>query len=329
MIPATAHFIWYGTSLPWTHVLAVRSAAARGGFERLVLHCGDDLRGSTWWGELAATDRLEIRSIDVDPLFEAVTDRAEALGEVYRSLRSPAALANVVRAALLHRDGGVYLDLDTVTVASLDDLRRDAGVFFGEERIALPGVVVRSRRPDVLAVAGARMAGRELCRRSARGWSVFRRLEPLYARGANNAVLAGEAGHPFLARMLDRMIDFPAEDRGRRYALGTHLLQDVARTWVEPPPGGPNGSVVVHDPAVFFPVAPEVSEHWFRTDTTATADDLVRPETRVVHWYASVRTSDIVTQLTPARLSELRDRQPFAQLVAPFAESKAPSNKTS
>lgn len=357
MIPAVAHFVWFGTELPWTHVLALRSARDRGGFDRLVLHCGDDLRRARWWPSVAGIDRLDVRPIDAPAIFDAAvatvgSSSAGPLVDLYRTLESPAARANMVRAAVLAAEGGVYLDLDTVTIASLDDLRATAGVFFGEERIALPATVVRRRRPDVLAVAGVRMAARELCRRLPGGWRHFRRIEHLYARGANNAVLAGVAGHPFLAHLLRSMVEIPPERRLRRYALGTHLLQDAARTWSaadaddqggEARPGsaadgmsrrattrdGPGGPVVIHPPEVFFPVAPEISEHWFRIGGSATAADLVRPETRVVHWYASVRTAGAEDSLTPRRLAELEGRQPFAELVAPFATSNDPSSSIS
>ena len=43
MIPSIAHFVWYGSKLPYLHALAIRSAATHGGFESVRLHHTDPL----------------------------------------------------------------------------------------------------------------------------------------------------------------------------------------------------------------------------------------------------------------------------------------------
>ncbi len=311
MIPRTAHFIWFGTAFPWVHALAMRSAAARGGFERIVLHHSDDLSGAQWWGEAAATPGFEARRIDEPALFRAAGPDGDALLEVYRELEKPEARANMLRAAILAAEGGVYLDMDTVTVASFDGLLADAGAFYGLERIVFPGAVRQSRRPDVWTGALTRAGFREACRRRRDGWRLFRRFEGRYPLAANNAVLGGEAGHPFLLDLLHRMVTLPRERRTIRFSLGTHLLQGAADACTDP-------TVRAMPPRTFFPVGPEVSEHWFRDDSTATAADLVLPETLVVHWYASVRTKAIVPHLTPDYVRGHRATQAFSQLAADF-----------
>jgi len=127
MIPRTAHFIWFGAAFPWVHILAMRSAAARGGFERIVLHHSDDLDDTPWWGEAAATPGFSARRIDEAALFRASGADGEALFGVYRDLEKPEARANMLRAAILAAEGGVYLDMDTITVASFEDLLTGAG----------------------------------------------------------------------------------------------------------------------------------------------------------------------------------------------------------
>src|SRR5690606_16568346 len=114
MIPSLAHFIWFGRDLPWVHVLALRSAARRGGFERLVLHHADDLSGTRWWPDVQAIAGLETRPLDAEAVLGAVPDLGGRLVDLYRRLTQPAGRANMVRAALLAAEGGVYLDLDTV-----------------------------------------------------------------------------------------------------------------------------------------------------------------------------------------------------------------------
>ena len=52
-----------------------------------------------------------------------------------------------MRLAILYAEGGVYLDIDTVTVRSLRDLCAEAAAFCGEERIVFPASVRRSWVP--------------------------------------------------------------------------------------------------------------------------------------------------------------------------------------
>ncbi|MFH1532739.1 MAG: glycosyltransferase [Pseudomonadota bacterium] len=311
MIPRTAHFIWFGAAFPWVHVLAMRSAALRGGFERIVLHHSDDLVDTPWWREASATPGFSTRSIDEPALFRATGADGEALLAVYRDLEKPEARSNMLRAAILAAEGGVYLDMDTITVTSFTDLLDRGGAFYGLERIVFPGAVRQSRRPGVWAGALARAGFRAVCRRRRDGWRLFRRIEGRYSLAANNAVMGGEAGHPFLLDLLQRMIALPPERRRIRFSLGTHLLQDTADACTDP-------TVRALPPETFFPVGPEVSEHWFREDSTARAGDLVLPSTLAVHWYASVRTKAIVPYLTPDYVRGHRATQAFSELASEF-----------
>jgi hypothetical protein len=319
MIPSVAHFIWLGRDFPWVHALAIRSCAERGGFARVVLHCSDDLSASPWWPEVARLPGLEVRRIEPGHVLGAVPDHGPALRALYARLRQPAARANVLRAAILAVEGGVYLDMDTVTLTALDDLRARSGVFFGEEHLVLPIATRRSLRPDVQLTMAVRAGVRELCRRWPGGWRTFRRLERFYPRAANNAVLGAEPGHAFVRDLLRRMVTLPPERQLVRYALGTHLLQQATAACTDP-------TVHVLPPPVFYPVAPEISEHWFREDSRTRVADLLHPETRVVHWYASVRTTDIVPALTPERVRALASRQAFSELAAWFVPGAGKSD---
>ncbi|MBM4372314.1 MAG: hypothetical protein FJ098_11710, partial [Deltaproteobacteria bacterium] len=86
MIPATAHFIWFGAAFPWVHLLALRSAALRGGFARVVLHHADDLRGAHWWPEAAMIPGFEARPIDPDATFRAAGVEVAALRQLWQDL---------------------------------------------------------------------------------------------------------------------------------------------------------------------------------------------------------------------------------------------------
>lgn len=315
MIPSVAHFIWFGAQLPWVFSLAVRSAALVGGFDRVILHHEDDLSRSAAWNDLVAIPGFESRRIDVaglDRLFAEIGESGDRLRRIYSQLRAPAARANVLRAAILAAEGGVYLDLDTITVRSLEPLRRAHGAFCGEEHLVWPASL-RRQKGLAIHVAGLARAGvRDLHRRLPQGWRRFRRLEPLYPRAANNAVLGAEPGHPFIRRLIAGMLAVPDSRRLVRFALGTHLLQDTLAQMREP-------DLAVLPPRVFYPLGPEISEHWFRVRKAAPAiDQLISPDTLVVHWYASVRTKKIVPRIDAAHVREHASRQLFSALALPL-----------
>lgn len=308
MIPRTAHFIWYGPDLPWVHALAIRSAHDRGGFERVVLHHDDDLSATRSWRELAALPRFEPRRIDVPAILRASGGDVRALESLHGDLGPPNARANVLRAAILAGEGGLYLDLDTVTVADLGALLDGAGVLCGEERVIYPGWVTRSRSPAVRLRALALGALRDALRRAPEGWRAFRRVEALYPLAVNNAVVGVAKGHPFTEGLLDAMARVPAERRHVRFALGTHLLQEHVARWR-------GEGLVVHPPPVFYPLAPEISEHWFRATSRLALDEMLAAHTRIVHWYASVRTKRIVPRIDPDWVRANAARIPLAALA--------------
>lgn len=317
MIPSTAHFIWFGAQLPWVHTLALRSAALRGEFERLILHHADDLSQTPAWPELLALPGFEPRRIDasaLDRLFALLGRDGERLATLYIQLRAPAARANLLRALILAIEGGVYLDLDTITIRSLAPLRRAHGAFCGEEHLVWPASLRRARGLPVRAQALARSGVRDLHRRLPGGWRSFRRFEHLYPTAANNAVLGAEPGHPFVRRLIDGMLAVPESRRLVRFALGTHLLQDTLARRREP-------DLAVLPPPVFYPLGPEISEHWFRIRRRLPAiDEVIGEETLVVHWYASVRTQKVVPRIDAAYVREHADRQLFSALALPLLD---------
>jgi hypothetical protein len=308
MIPSTAHFIWIGREFPWLSWAAVTSAARNGGFERVVLHHTHDLSGAPWWRALGDVPGVESRRLRAVPLLEEV--RGARLVDRYRRLEKPAARSNVLRVALLARAGGVYLDMDTITVASLQDLRSEAGFFCGKERVAFPASVRESLNPLAWGGALARTALRDVLRRGSNGVALFRNVEHFYPAAANNAVLGASPNHPFLSALLERMLELPDRAFVRRFALGTLLLQ---RALEECPPS----DGVVHPPEVFYPLGPELSEHWFRSKSAATLDEVLLSSTRVVHWYASVRTRRLVPEID----SEWVERAGESRLLAALVRS--------
>lgn len=309
-IPASVHFCWIGTYLPWAYVFAVLSAAERSGFPDVILHHTDALDDGPELRALAAADGVTLHRID--PIAYLTETGAELglgdrLAALYGQLSSPVMRSDILRAAILFRQGGIYLDMDTVTIASLRPLLA-AVQFIGCEYIVWPKFVRASRSPLVWARSLSLDLLRKAMRRMANGWKYFRRLDRLYFRGANNAIMGAEAGSSLIARYLRAMLAVTPERLREAYAIGPDLLQDIVDH------AGP-GELVIHDPQVFYPLSPEISEHWFRMRSTVDLNAALSPETRVVHWYASVRTKSRVAQITPAYVKEHQERQLYSALV--------------
>jgi hypothetical protein len=305
VIPPLAHFIWIGREFPWLSWAAAVSAARYGGFDRVILHHTHDLEAEPWWHGL----RLHgVESRRVDPVAEVAAVGGSELVELFQSLERSEARSNVLRVALLERYGGVYLDLDTLTLATLAPLRSSANAFCGLERIAFPASLARTASPAAWAAAYARTLLRDGCRRSRSGVEWFRRVEGLYPVAANNAVLAATPGHPLLGELLARMLALPESQRRVRYALGTSLLQHALAD-------GRGHGVTLHEPEVFYPLGPEISEHWFRIGTRARLSNVLGPKTRVVHWYASVRAKRHVPRFDPAFVRRNAERQLLSELA--------------
>jgi hypothetical protein len=310
-IPLRASFIWLGAAFPWANVLALRSAAVRGGFDEVVLHHDSDLSGTPFYDELVSTPGVRLQRLDLDALLARCAPYTAELRSVWGRLVTPTTRSDLLRYAILYADGGVYLDIDTITVKSFASLCANATAFCGEERIVYPAVVRRSRDPVVKIAAFARDRARDACRRLPRGYRAFRHIEHLYPRAANQAILGSEPGSAFLRDLLERMFRIPPDRQPILCAIGTHLLQELVGA-------GPRDDLTVHAPAVFFPLGPEISEHWFRTVDASDVSDVLAPETVLVHWYASVRTKHLVPHIDHAYVREHAATQLFSALALPY-----------
>jgi hypothetical protein len=309
MIPSIAHFIWLGESLPWVHSLALRSALRRGGFRRVVLHHSHDLTRQPWWPDVASEPAFEARRLDAGAALEGCAGFGGALNDLYRDLPDARARANVLRMALLSNEGGVYLDTDTLTLRPFEDLLARGGAFCGVERLVFPAALSGSSAPGRFALALARHLVRDGLRRLPGGWRWFRRIERFYPVAVNNAVFGAAAGSAFVTELLARMLAIPRRRRAVRYELGTTLLQRAVAEYR-------GQELVVHPPRVFYPLGPEISEHWFKRSDPGALSQVLSPETRVVHWYASVRTARFTRAANPSYVRAHAGKQLFSALAA-------------
>ncbi len=309
-IPAQVHFCWIGDALPWAYVFAVLSAAEHSGLPQVTLHHTDALKDGP---ELRALrDAVGVRLAPIEP-HACLSQVGSMLGvggelaRLYGSIRNPVTRTDILRTAILYLHGGVYLDMDTVTIATLRPLL-DSTQFVGCEFVVWPRTVRASRSPLVWIVHLTLDLLRKAFRRMPQGWRLFRRVEKLYVRGINNAVMGAEPQTHLFAQYLHAMLAMPASHQDRPYAFGPDLLHEVVDRYRQ-------GDLAIQEPSVFYPLPPEVSEHWFRQSRGARLDSVLSPETRVVHWYASVRTRPRVAQITPAYIRQHRHTQLYSMLV--------------
>ena len=127
-------------------------------------------------------------------------------------------------------------------------------------------------------------------------------------RQANNAAMGAEANSAFLADYLGEMAALPIGQIANRTALGPGALQKVVDKHI-------SSDIKLHEPGVFSPLSPEISEHWFRVVQHPQLLEVLLPETRVVHWYASVRTKSLVARIDPAYILKNRHNQLYSALI--------------
>ena len=292
MIPNRLIFIWFGARFPYGNLLALRSARRQFKPDEILLIAGDPEGVRANLGDCAAWPELRLEAADAS-WFEGLPHVAELARDLFTSQPplSPATRANLIRLAALYKRGGVYLDFDTISVRDPAPLLAKSG-FCGAEALALPAGLFHSVNPLRWIAAGLRLGMRQLLANIPGGWRLFRPLERFYVAGANNAVIGAQAGHPFLETCFRLMAALPAGERRRRFRLGTHLLQQAVDI-------GPRDGFEVLPPQYFYPLGPEISSHWFKPGTAARLDEMLLPETFIVHWYNSVESRFLKQELTP------------------------------
>ena len=320
-IPPLAHFIWLGPRLSALAYLAVRSALDRGGFDAVVLHHDRPGLTDTPMARDLEAHGARLQLVAVAPLATRDASTADGLpGHVWDRLAaldgrglSPATRSNLLRLELLWLDGGVYLDTDMVTLRSFRPLLADPG-FAGIERICFPGETKRSRNPLRWARAGVLTALRAgISTLSPRPTRTFRRVERLYPVAANNAVLGVVPRHPLVRDLLLRAVSLDDVEAGRRYRMGTHLLQEVTGNRSRP-------DFRLHEPPAFFPAGPEVCVEYVADDPHGRLDGGVDSQTYAAHLYDSVLKLRTNRPMDAAYFAETRGQTPLARLVEPYLD---------
>lgn len=260
LVPARYVTIWLGSPLPYTAILSIASMLQAHPGAVVELHVPPGFVEPAHLRALRHHRRFRTVEIDLDRVLPT------AVRAVFDSLPpdAHAARANILRIALLHERGGIYVDLDTFVLSPLTALA--SGPFAGLERVwahdrerverglrlrhwpgtAAWGVAWACKRFDSTVLHGAARSARWL-----------RPVERLWTREQlNNAVLGTPAASDLTAAMLDRIA---ATDPTARYALGPHLLSDTVATMRD--------RVTVLDVDALYAVPPAESHRFFHDRT--------------------------------------------------------------
>jgi hypothetical protein len=278
MIPNKIFFIWFGSNLPWTAGLAILSAYKIQMPEEITLYYNDSIPTGEGYELIKNIPTLKFEKIIPD-YFENLEDGGITY-KLYNELPSPATKANLLRLALLYKQGGIYLDTDVIVVRPIKHLLNQNG-FCGTEPVALPQDLFSSLNILRWIGCGLKFAFREFCARIPRGYSVFRLLEGKFTAAANNAVLASVPHNSLIKQAFLTIAKMPSKEQHKRFRLGTHLLQRLTRNQS-------SSEMTVYPSSFFYPLGPEISAHWFYSGTDKKLDDLLFADTCIVHWYNSV-----------------------------------------
>lgn len=283
-LPRRYLLVWTGAELPYAARLAIERIVHIDPTAEIELHLGTGDGGPHVDAVRAHHhDQLSVHAIrrghELDGI-DAVTARRCRLALDAIPAGAASAWSNLVRYAILHRRGGVYVDTDVLLLRPITELA-NGRAFVGIERVwrhdrarvehgwgwrMLPGTLAFG------TAYGLRRADLAMLRGRARSAERLRLVDPLWTRlQLNNAVIGAPAGSELTGRLLERAATV---DPRHRYALGPSLLSDLLLD--EP--------TLAHiaPETVLYPVPPSESHRFFEDRT------LVLPDaTAVVHYVAS------------------------------------------
>lgn len=288
------------------------SALRHGGLDQVILHHTDLLDDNDVVQALQEAG-LVFSHLNPDTLLNevgAALGVGSQLAELYKKISKPAILSDILRAAILYQKGGIYMDVDTLTLTSLRPLLYEPQ-FVGLENIVWPHRVKTTRAP----LPWARAIGLDLLRKALRrmpnGWRLFRPVRGLYFKAVNNAIIGGQARAPLFKIYLQNMLTLPDSLQNKLCAIAPDLLQNlIENKQIE--------HVKVYNPDIFSPLPPEIAEHWFRPCKNAQAllKAAIQPQTLILHRYASARAKPYVGKINPVFISKNKNNQLYSALVS-------------
>ncbi|MBK8801825.1 MAG: hypothetical protein IPN71_07165 [Fibrobacteres bacterium] len=302
VIPHKIHFVWSGKRFPLPFALAIRSARRFHPEWDIQLHIGTRPE-SRWWDDVSGLGTL--REMDPVALLESVPEIGARLVDLHRAVPGayPAGRSNLERLAILHAEGGWYLDCDTLCLAPLDTVATE-GEVVGEEWVwrhdqervtsGFNPIMIPSISAFSVSWALARAGLPATSRLESALRSVWGRLE------LNNAVLACPPGGAWIRQLLTLAL---TQDPAIRFSLGPGL---VNLGWFEP---GDAPRPRRMGPEVFYQFPPSQTSRYFQ------AGSVLPENAAVLHWCSSNHRKMVGT-ITPEIVRKRAEHGPWYQAAA-------------
>lgn len=279
--------------------LAVESVLQIHPEAKVVVHFQNPPEGNPDWEALKR--KAEFHPIELDAWLRELPGPLQPVGKVLEKISAsyPAGRSNVLRYLILYREGGIYLDFDTLTLQPFTPLL-GSPAFIGEEEVfRCDDDRIAGRYtwdfPIMAALFGVSYGLSYLNSR----WlgnlgalnAVNRGLMRLWsARKLNNAVLGSEPANAFFTKALELI---PSTEAGMRFALGPMLMNrtydDLAESAV---------SIRRLDKDVFYTIPPSQTFRFFYGPAPALSKEAI-----AIHWCSS-NHRQLAPKLTRAVLED-------------------------
>ena len=122
-IPKAFHYVWMGKDFPYFCWLSVAATVRLHPGAPVYIWVHGDVPKVPNFARLRTLPGVEIRPIELEPML-AARSNGDALRALFAGIpeRAYSAKSNLLRYLILHREGGVYLDFDTLMLRSMDPL---------------------------------------------------------------------------------------------------------------------------------------------------------------------------------------------------------------
>lgn len=213
--------------------MAIESLRQTNPTAKITVHFQDPPQNADW---LALQSKVEFRPIDLPTLLSGLPPEMAKVVPILESISTTylAGKSNILRYLILYREGGIYLDFDTITVRDYQPLEKHSA-FIGEEAVFKydDDRVSGKFQPAILPTGILFGLSYYLSFWNVRylhDSGILNQINKILMQSwsekkLNNAVLGCEAGHAFFEKAIALVSE---TDPKIKYALGPILMN---RTW--------------------------------------------------------------------------------------------------
>jgi hypothetical protein len=313
-------FVWSGQSFGLSNRLAIESVLRHHPWSTIEIHLEGPEPITLDFLLTRQLANVEIHNIDVAKLFHAcdsdISKSSDLLAIWQRIPRTAlSARSNLLRYALLHLRGGIYLDFDILVRRPLDDILKSSHSQVGaefvwklDEKRVQQGLTMQDW-PMTSLWAVNWWLNKVFCTFSGQ-YSPPKKVQELVdrnvlVRALNNAVIASQSHSDLTTALLENA---QKVDPTVRFSLGPSLLSTV----VEQEPYLAH----VHQPNAFFAVPPGQSYRFFIDERLQLPD-----ESFLIH-YVSSNHGELLNSLTPESIHSNRSQAVFWKMASSLLQSE-------